>query len=141
HRLATAMRPAAPALPRPRPSPARQAIEQASPARVSHLTPGLFRFRPDSPRMGWVAMMRACLCSAAKSFGCWVQKSALPILLIFLTSVAAAAQSIPGHPDLKALFAVVGRMHNIDADLLEAMAEVESGGDPLSVSPKGALGL
>ena len=47
----------------------------------------------------------------------------------------------PGHPDLKALFAIVGRMHNIDADLLEAMAEVESGGDPLSVSPKGALGL
>ena len=32
-------------------------------------------------------------------------------------------------------------MHNIDADLLEAMAEVGSGGDPLSVSPKGALGL
>jgi hypothetical protein len=70
-----------------------------------------------------------------------VQKSALPILLIFLTPAAAAAQSIPGHPDLKALFAIVGRMHNIDADLLEAMAEVESGGDPLSVSPKGALGL
>lgn len=86
-------------------------------------------------------MMRACSCSAGKTFGCWVQKSALPILLIFLASAAAAAQSIPGHPDLKALFAVVGRMHNIDADLLEAMAEVESGGDPLSVSPKGALGL
>ena len=32
-------------------------------------------------------------------------------------------------------------MHNIDADLLEAMAEVESGANPLSVSPKGALGL
>jgi soluble lytic murein transglycosylase-like protein len=32
-------------------------------------------------------------------------------------------------------------MHNIDPELLEAMAEVESGGDPLSVSPKGALGL
>ncbi len=36
---------------------------------------------------------------------------------------------------------MVGRIHNIDAHLLEAMAEVESGGDPLSVSPKGALGL
>jgi soluble lytic murein transglycosylase-like protein len=36
---------------------------------------------------------------------------------------------------------VVGRTHNIDPELLEAMAEVESGGDPLSVSPKGALGL
>jgi hypothetical protein len=32
-------------------------------------------------------------------------------------------------------------MHNIDAELLEAMAEVESGGDPLSISPKRALGL
>jgi hypothetical protein len=32
-------------------------------------------------------------------------------------------------------------MHNIDPELLEAMAEVESGGDPLRVSPKGALGL
>jgi soluble lytic murein transglycosylase-like protein len=32
-------------------------------------------------------------------------------------------------------------MHNIDPDLLEAMAEVESAGDSLSVSPKGALGL
>ena len=85
--------------------------------------------------------MRACLCSAGKASACWVQKSALPILLIFLMPAAAAAQSIYGHPDLKALFAVVGRMHNIDADLLEAMAEVESGGDPLSVSPKGALGL
>jgi hypothetical protein len=85
--------------------------------------------------------MRDYVYSARKISACWVQKSALPILLIFLTPVAAAAQSIPGHPDLKALFAVVGRMHNIDANLLEAMAEVESGGDPLSVSPKGALGL
>jgi soluble lytic murein transglycosylase-like protein len=32
-------------------------------------------------------------------------------------------------------------MHNIDADLLEAMAQVESGGNPQSVSPKGAMGL
>jgi len=69
-----------------------------------------------------------------------VQKT-LPILLIFLTPMAGAAQSIPGQPNLKALFAVVGRIHKIDADLLEAIAEVESAGDPLSVSPKGALGL
>jgi hypothetical protein len=100
----------------------------------------LFRFRADSPNIGSVAVMRMYL-SAGKTSACWVQKSALPILLIFLTPAAAAAQSIPGQPDLKALFAVVGRMHNIDADLLEAMAEVESGSDPLSVSPKGALGL
>jgi hypothetical protein len=83
--------------------------------------------------------MRACLRWAVKTSASWVQKSALPLLLIFLPSAVAAAQSY--HPDLKALFAIVGRMHNIDADLLEAMAEVESGGDPLSVSPKGALGL
>src|SRR5690348_15155801 len=85
--------------------------------------------------------MRTYLSSAGKTFAGWVQKSALPILLLVLTPAVAAAQSIPGQPDLKALFAIVGRMHNIDAGLLEAIAEVESGGDPLSVSPKGALGL
>jgi hypothetical protein len=85
--------------------------------------------------------MRTYLSSADKTSACWVQKRALLILLIFLTPAAAAAQSMPGQPDLKAVFAVVGRIHNIDADLLEAMAEVESGSDPLSVSPKGALGL
>ena len=88
-----------------------------------------------------MAVMRAWLCSAGKISAGWVQKSALPILLIFLMPAVAPAQPTRGHPDLKALFAIVGRMHNIDADLLEAMAEVESGGDPLSVSPKGALGL
>ena len=70
-----------------------------------------------------------------------MQKIALPLTLIFFMPTAAAAHSILGQPDLKALFAVVGRMHNIDPDLLEAMAEVESGGDSLSVSAKGALGL
>jgi hypothetical protein len=85
--------------------------------------------------------MRTYLSWAGKTSACWMQKSALPFLLILLMAAAAAAQSISGHPDLKALFAVVGRMHNIDADLLEAMAEVESGGNPSSVSPKGALGL
>jgi Transglycosylase SLT domain len=73
--------------------------------------------------------------------GCSMRKSILTILVIVLTSAGAAAQSIPNQPDLKTLFTVVGRMHNIDPDLLEAMAEVESGCDPLSVSPKGALGL
>jgi len=70
-----------------------------------------------------------------------MQKSALPFMLIIFMPAAAAAHSILGQPDLKDLFAVVGRMHNIDPDLLEAMAEVESGGDSLSVSAKGALGL
>jgi soluble lytic murein transglycosylase-like protein len=63
------------------------------------------------------------------------------ILPILLTSANAAAQSIPKQLNLKALFAAVGRKHNIAPELLEAMAEVESGGDPLSVSPRGALGL
>lgn len=85
--------------------------------------------------------MRAFSSWAGKASACWVRKSALTILVIVLTSAGAAAQFIPSQPNLKDLFAVVGRMHNIDPELLEAMAEVESGGDPLSVSPKGALGL
>jgi hypothetical protein len=78
---------------------------------------------------------------AWKTFAYLMRRSALTILLIVLTSAGVAAQSIPNQPDLKALFAVVGRMHNIDPELLQAIAEVESGGDPLSISPKGALGL
>src|ERR1700685_3130791 len=70
-----------------------------------------------------------------------LSQAVLRILLIVLVPAVAAAQSIPSQPKLVAIFAVVGRTHNIDPELLEAMAEVESGGDPLSVSPKGALGL
>jgi hypothetical protein len=70
-----------------------------------------------------------------------LSQAVLRILLIVLVPAVAAAQSIPSQPKLGAIFAVVGRTHNIDPELLEAMAEVESGGDPLSVSPKGALGL
>jgi hypothetical protein len=91
--------------------------------------------------MGWMRVMQAYACLAGSTFCGWVQKSILAALLIFLTPVFAAPQSIPGQPNLKAIFDLVGRMHNIDADLLEAIAEVESGGDPLSVSSKGALGL
>jgi Transglycosylase SLT domain len=78
---------------------------------------------------------------AQKISACRMQKSVLPLMLIFFMPAAAAAHSILGQPDLKALFTVIGRMHNIDPDLLEAMAEVESGEDSLSVSAKGALGL
>jgi hypothetical protein len=85
--------------------------------------------------------MRVNSSSDGKTSACRLRKSALTILLIVLASARAAAQSLPNQPNLKALFAVIGRMHNIDPELLEAMAEVESGGDPLSVSPKGALGL
>jgi Transglycosylase SLT domain len=91
--------------------------------------------------IGSVPVTRAYSSRAGKTFACSMRKSILTILVIVLTSAGAAAQSIPNQPDLKTLFAVVGRLHNIDPDLLEAMAEVESGGDPLSVSPKGALGL
>jgi hypothetical protein len=85
--------------------------------------------------------MRAYLSWARKSSTRWMQKRALPILLIFFMPVASAARTMPSQPNLKAIFVAVGRMHNIDPALLEAMAEVESSGDPLSVSPRGALGL
>jgi hypothetical protein len=85
--------------------------------------------------------MRAHSLQAEKPFTCRVRRTLLTILLMVLTSAGAAAQSVPDRPDLKTLFAVIGRMHNIDPELLEAIAEVESRGDPLSISPKGALGL
>jgi hypothetical protein len=91
--------------------------------------------------MGSMQVMWANLSRTWKSTTHWVQKGSLQILLIFLVPVAATAQSRSGQTNLSALFAEVGRMHNIDPDLLEAMAEVESGRDSLRVSPKGALGI
>jgi Transglycosylase SLT domain len=90
-----------------------------------------------------VRAIQANLSLGAQSSGWWVQESTLSILalLLLFTPTAAAAHSNPRQPDLKALFAVVGRMHDIDPALLEAIAEVESRGDSQSVSPKGALGL
>jgi hypothetical protein len=101
---------------------------------------GMFRFGADSLNMGGT-VMQTCSSRARKTSVGWMRKSVFAILLVFSMHAAAAAQSIPGQLNLKALFAMVGRMHNIDPDLLEAIAEVESGGDSLSVSPKGALGL
>lgn len=121
--------------------------------RERHATPGAgrtlnmnlaadsFVSGPSRLVLASVSVMRAYSSGARQTSACWVRTSTLTILVIVLTSAGAAAQFIPGQPNLKDLFAVVGRMHNIDPDLLEAMAEVESGGDPLSVSPKGALGL
>ena len=91
--------------------------------------------------IGSAQVMRAYSFWAEKTSSCWVRKGALTMMVVVLTAAGAAAQSIPSEPNLKALFTAVGRMHNIDPELLEAMAEVESGGDPLSISPKGALGL
>jgi hypothetical protein len=86
---------------------------------------------------GWFAVMLIALSGCGSS--CTHYCACLAVLLMLLAPAAAVAE--PGQPNLKALFEVVGRTHNIDADLLAAMAEVESGGDPLSVSPKGAMGL
>src|SRR5262245_29621026 len=97
--------PAPSALPGLTPSLRRPAIEQSSPAESSHLISRLFRFGAHSPSIGSVTTMRRGLFSALKT-ACRALRGALPILLVFLTSAAAAAQSIPGQLDLKALFAV-----------------------------------
>ncbi|MGH7866009.1 MAG: lytic transglycosylase domain-containing protein [Candidatus Binataceae bacterium] len=51
-----------------------------------------------------------------------------------------SAQS-PGVVNQAALFRAAGRLYGFDPELLEAIALVESGGNPLAVSPKGAQGL
>lgn len=73
------------------------------------------------------------------------QALALACLGAVLLVAKANAQLYPPRqgavPNLRVLFSVVGQMHNIDPALLEAMAAVESYGDPNAISPKGALGL
>ncbi len=39
------------------------------------------------------------------------------------------------------MFDAVARRYRLDPDLLRAIAQVESGGDPYAVSPRGAMGL
>jgi Transglycosylase SLT domain len=79
---------------------------------------------------------------AGKNTGWWLPDGrALLLLFVLLIPAAGRADSLPTRPDLQELFALVGRMHNLDPDLLEAIAEVESGGNSQAVSPKGALGL
>lgn len=85
-------------------------------------------FSPGSSRRGWRSRAKNCL-------GVVLLSGAA------LVPAAAAAQSISSKPNMKAVFATVGRMHNIDQDLLEAIAQVESNGNPNAVSPKGAVGL
>jgi hypothetical protein len=91
-------------------------------------------------KIGSMPVTRAHVLWAGRIFAA-ARRSLLALAMIVITSAVAVAQSVANQPDLKTLFAVVGHMHNIDPELLEAIAEVESGGDPLSVSPKGALGL
>ena len=43
--------------------------------------------------------------------------------------------------DQHALFRAIGDMYDLDPELLEAVAEVESAGHPDAVSPKGAIGV
>lgn len=97
--------------------------------RARNLIPGVPRSEPD--RKGSMRKRRTHRL---------YQAVCVLTVLVFSTS-AGSAQVPPGRVNFPALFAVVGRMHNIDADLLAAIAQAESGGDPLSVSPKGALGL
>jgi len=51
------------------------------------------------------------------------------------------AQGDAGEFDQESLFAAIGSMYGIDADLLRAIALVESSGRPQAVSPAGAKGL
>jgi soluble lytic murein transglycosylase-like protein len=71
----------------------------------------------------------------------WITTVAMTVCLMSISPLDAMSQCNGGHINLKALYEVVGRTHNIDADLLEAIAEVESGSDPMRVSRKGAIGL
>ncbi|MGH8676784.1 MAG: lytic transglycosylase domain-containing protein [Burkholderiales bacterium] len=57
-------------------------------------------------------------------------------------SAAAAGSSASANAvNQAALFRAAGRLYGFDPELLEAIALVESGGNPLAVSPKGAQGL
>jgi hypothetical protein len=69
----------------------------------------------------------------------------LILILALLAAPAglASAQGVDGQPvlDMRRLYQIVGYLYNIDPALLEAIATVESNGDPGAVSPKGAQGL
>jgi hypothetical protein len=63
------------------------------------------------------------------------------VILIPVTGRSAELRGATDDIDEHALFRVVGAMYDLDPDLLEAVAEVESTGVPNAVSPKGAIGL
>ena len=67
---------------------------------------------------------------------------------LFIGAILAAAPaaggnlgSAPAAIDQHALFRIVGYFYNVDPDLLQAIAAIESGGDSRAVSPAGAQGL
>jgi len=75
-----------------------------------------------------------------------VKQLAVLILALILTATAGAgvhAQQVDQRPvlDMRRLYQFVGRLYNLDPDLLEAIATAESNGNPDAVSPKGAEGL
>jgi hypothetical protein len=54
---------------------------------------------------------------------------------------AGSGNGGPGQLDQRTLFRMVGNLYRVDPDLLEAIATVESRGNPNAVSPAGAEGL
>ena len=66
------------------------------------------------------------------------------LAVLILMPVAGRSAELRGASDdidEHALFRVVGAMYDLDPELLEAVAEVESSGAANAVSPKGAIGL
>jgi hypothetical protein len=71
------------------------------------------------------------------------------LALVFALAVGAAsatagrAQQVSSAPvyDMHRLYQFVGRLYNIDPDLLQAIATAESNNNPQAVSPKGAEGV
>ena len=62
-------------------------------------------------------------------------------MLLPAASVESGEVRAPQTINQHTLFRVVGAMYGLDPQLLESVAEVESGGRPDAVSPKGAVGL
>ncbi len=68
-----------------------------------------------------------------------VSPAILALIGLALASASLSAQERP--LDQHALFRAVAALYNLDPGLLEAIAAVESHGDPAAVSPAGAQGL
>jgi soluble lytic murein transglycosylase-like protein len=65
------------------------------------------------------------------------------LIVVAMPAVSAAEsrQLAPKPIDHAALFRAAGKLYGFDPELLEAIALVESGMNPVAVSPKGAQGL